>query len=324
MTRTRCAWAGPAAATDSPSCTRARSTAAGPHDQDHHDRVRCTEGCDGIACIGRDQGDPELDRARQHRRFGDHGLSIPGETRGRLVGSWTAIPNSASLTRHTVSNLVSNKTYQFQIRAKNNAAAAVREGLPSDPVDEETPPVTAPFAPTNFQASPGATRYFAAGLAMGKEHEFQVRATSAGGVGEVSGRVTATPVERPNGKPSAPRSLRVRTTDSSRVDLRWAAPDNTGGSRLIGYRIEVCTVADCFEDTAWEVVVTLDPAAPEASVTVDYATANDTATAGTDQRLHESIDTSPPPTSTTAADRPSWPGGNGSSSGRCGSDDRRI
>ena len=34
--------------------------------------------------------------------------------------------------------------------------------------------------------------------------------------------------------------------------------------------------------------------------------------------------TSPPPMSTTAGDRPSWPGGNGSSSGRCSSDDRRI
>ena len=110
-----------------------------------------------------------------------------------------------------------------------------------------------PWSP--WQPAGKATRYRADGLEVGKEYEFQVRATSAVGVGESSAGATATPVARPAGKPSAPKGLRVRTTDSSRADLRWLVPDNTGGSQLVGYRIEVCTVADCFEDTAWEVVV---------------------------------------------------------------------
>ena len=42
------------------------------------------------------------------------------------------------------------------------------------------------------------------------------------------------------------------------------------------------------------------------------------------RRLPESLATVTPPPSTTGGDWPSWPGGNGSSSGRCSSDDRRI
>ena len=119
----------------------------------------------------------------------------------------------------------------------------------------------------SWQPADNATRYLAAGLVVGREYESQVRATSAGGFGEASAGATATPGARPAGKPSAPRNLRVRTTDSSRADLRWVAPDNTGGSRFVGYRIEVCTVADCFEDTAWEVVVNNTRSAANAELT---------------------------------------------------------
>ena len=72
------------------------------------------------------------------------------------------------------------------------------------------------------------------GLTNGQEYSFRVSAVNAAGTGAVSQTVSeipATTSQRPNG-------LIVSTISSTQIDLSWNAPGDTGGSPIIGYRID--------------------------------------------------------------------------------------
>merc|ERR1719412_2415488 len=76
------------------------------------------------------------------------------------------------------------------------------------------------------------------GLTPDKEYRMQVSAVNAEGVSEPLGGVDSFITENPFGNPGAPgRPVKV-DGDFDHFDLKWEAPKNDGGSRIIGYQIE--------------------------------------------------------------------------------------
>ncbi|MBL4595521.1 MAG: fibronectin type III domain-containing protein, partial [Robiginitomaculum sp.] len=72
------------------------------------------------------------------------------------------------------------------------------------------------------------------GLTNGMEYHFRVSASNAAGTGDASqivSEIPATTSERPNG-------IITNTISSTQIDISWNAPGNTGGSPLLGYRID--------------------------------------------------------------------------------------
>lgn len=81
-----------------------------------------------------------------------------------------------------------------------------------------------------------ATTYSHTGLPAGSTRHYRVSAINQVGVGEPSGRAGAT---TESSVPGAPTALSAQANGTSRIDLRWRAPDHDGGRRISGYRIEV-------------------------------------------------------------------------------------
>ena len=76
------------------------------------------------------------------------------------------------------------------------------------------------------------------GLTPDKEYRMQVSAVNAEGTSEPLGGVDTFITENPFGTPGAPgRPLNVGG-DYDHFDLKWDAPKNDGGSKIIGYQIE--------------------------------------------------------------------------------------
>ena len=93
--------------------------------------------------------------------------------------------------------------------------------------------------------------YLATELDNDFDYEFEVRATSRFGPSPPSVSARSMPREvGESGIPGVPRSLTVRTNNSSRADLSWQPPAHAGGSRLWGYRIEASD-----SDGPWDVLV---------------------------------------------------------------------
>jgi hypothetical protein len=76
------------------------------------------------------------------------------------------------------------------------------------------------------------------GLTPDKEYRIQVSAVNAEGVSEPLGCVDGFITENPFGNPGAPGRPKTVDGDFDHFDLRWEAPKNDGGSRIIGYQIE--------------------------------------------------------------------------------------
>ena len=81
-----------------------------------------------------------------------------------------------------------------------------------------------------------ATAFTHTGLKPATRYRYQVAAINRVGSGAWSGE-TAT-VTDPD-LPGAPSGLAARAAGTSRIDLSWNAPGNTGGAPIRGYRVEV-------------------------------------------------------------------------------------
>ena len=81
----------------------------------------------------------------------------------------------------------------------------------------------------------GATVYRHAGLEPGSTWRYRVSAINSAGTGDASRAVRATSHALP---PDRPVRLTAAANGSSRIDLRWTAPESDGGARIAGYRIE--------------------------------------------------------------------------------------
>ena len=80
------------------------------------------------------------------------------------------------------------------------------------------------------------TTYTHTGLAPVTTRFYRVSAINAAGIGRATTSVSAT---TPPDVPAAPAGLTATARGTSRIDLSWRAPTNNGGSRVLGYRIEV-------------------------------------------------------------------------------------
>ena len=80
-----------------------------------------------------------------------------------------------------------------------------------------------------------ATTFMHTGLQPATVYRYQVRAINSVGFGPWSQE--ASDDTYPD-KPSAPFNLTARAVGTSRIDLSWSAPRNTGGAPILGYRIE--------------------------------------------------------------------------------------
>ena len=80
------------------------------------------------------------------------------------------------------------------------------------------------------------TSYSHTSLPPNTTRHYRVYAVNAAGGGQPSGVVWATTAAD---TPGPPTGLEATADGTSRIDLTWTAPSNTGGVPLIGYRIEV-------------------------------------------------------------------------------------
>jgi hypothetical protein len=80
------------------------------------------------------------------------------------------------------------------------------------------------------------------GLTDGTTYYTRVAPLNAAGATEPDGRLASDPTT-PTGPPAAPPAPSVEPGDG-RLDLEWSAPSNTGGSSIIGYRVEIATSPD--------------------------------------------------------------------------------
>ncbi len=85
------------------------------------------------------------------------------------------------------------------------------------------------------------------GLQPATAYEYQVAAINRVGPGQ---RSFPTSTETYAGTPEAPVGLTARAVGTSRIDLSWSAPRNTGGAPILGYRIE----ASDDERRTWRIV----------------------------------------------------------------------
>ena len=81
-----------------------------------------------------------------------------------------------------------------------------------------------------------ATSFTHTGLEPATRHRYQVAAINRVGAGAWSGEIAT--VTDPD-LPRAPTGLAARAAGTSRIDLSWTAPGNTGGAPIRGYRVEV-------------------------------------------------------------------------------------
>ena len=80
-----------------------------------------------------------------------------------------------------------------------------------------------------------ATTFTDTGLQPATSYGYQVAAINREGTGDWSFKRSTTTYAA---KPGAPVGLTARAVGTSRIDLSWIAPRNTGGVEILGYRIE--------------------------------------------------------------------------------------
>ena len=197
--------------------------------------------------------------------------------RGAGEADWITVahPESPDTTR-VVSGLVNGTSYEFQVRAVNEAgvsdppltlAATTPATVPGEvptltqvsgnesstltwtaPATDGESPLTDyaiqfhakgdPWQDYAHPASRGLTADVT-GLENGTTYAFRVAAVNAMGQGPWSPRVLGRPVGPP-GPVVEPESVGYLTE----IELTWEPPENDGGRRLLGYRVEYKVSAD--------------------------------------------------------------------------------
>ena len=92
-----------------------------------------------------------------------------------------------------------------------------------------------------------ATTFTNTGLQPATSYWYQVAAINRVGPGQWSFQASTSTYAQ---APGAPVGLTAREVGTSRIDLRWSAPRNTGGAPILGYRIE----ASDDERRTWRII----------------------------------------------------------------------
>ena len=80
------------------------------------------------------------------------------------------------------------------------------------------------------------------GLLEGNDYVFRVAAVNLAGVGEWCVSTSATQMQEPIFTPDRPHGIHVRDTSKSSITIRWFPPNFIGGSEIIGYLVEYCSL----------------------------------------------------------------------------------
>ena len=92
-----------------------------------------------------------------------------------------------------------------------------------------------------------ATTFERTGLQPATAYQYQVAAINRVGAGQWSFETSTSTYAQ---APGAPVGLTARAVGTSRIDLSWSAPRNTGGAPILGYRIE----ASDDERSTWRII----------------------------------------------------------------------
>ena len=92
-----------------------------------------------------------------------------------------------------------------------------------------------------------ATSFERTGLQPATAYQYQVAAINRVGAGQWSFETSTSTYAQ---APGAPVGLTARAVGTSRIDLSWSAPRNTGGAAILGYRIE----ASDDERRTWRII----------------------------------------------------------------------
>jgi len=95
---------------------------------------------------------------------------------------------------------------------------------------------------TNLVSNTGTsdTSYYHSGLTTGHTYTYRVFAINSVGTSNSSNTATAIPIQI-NTAPNAPTGLGAFPASASSISLSWVPPQNSGGSVIIGYKIEYKT-----------------------------------------------------------------------------------
>ena len=211
------------------------------------------------------------------------------------ISGWQLLVVTTSATRaYTVRNLQPATTRYYRVAANNRegagrpslpARAATAADVPSaprnlvaeavgpsridlewdPPADDGGAPVTGyrievsedrrrTWSPLADRRGANATTYSHTRLPPNTTRHYRVSAVNRAGTGSLSRVVVAT---TDADVPGAPTGLAAGANGASRIDLRWTAPNNTGGAPIIAYRIEVSENAE----RSWSDLVSRTPSA---------------------------------------------------------------
>ena len=105
---------------------------------------------------------------------------------------------------------------------------------------EVAPSSHGPWTPLLTDSHSTATTYTHTGLPPVTTRFYRVSAINRAGIGRATVSVSATTLPA---VPAPPTGMTATARGTSRIDLSWRTPSNDGGSRIIGYRIEVSSDA---------------------------------------------------------------------------------
>ncbi|QLH07035.1 fibronectin type III domain-containing protein [Nitrosopumilus ureiphilus] len=222
-----------------------------------------------------------------------------------IDGNWFTVSPISDTTSFIIPDLVNGQEYRIRVSAINSA------GVSAPSVVSVATPYTVPKIPVDVTITPGNSQVLLSwtapssnggspitdyiidyssdggsnwttfedgtstdtsatvtGLTNGVQYSFRVSAVNSAG----SGAVSVTASDTPFAISTKPYGLSATAISSTRIDLNWQKPDDTGGLEIIGYRVDR-NISGGFFDTINENTGNADTTYVDADLSagVDYS-----------------------------------------------------